>query len=151
VSADGAEASLRTEEKRSVPAHRDPADRNPPAARHHLAQHHRSPSAGGAVVPVAVVAAVRKQDDRGAPPERVERVEKGLAEEARRGRAAAVQEDERPAVRMRRNDADLVQVGVHVPAVQHVVLDPGAARRPVAADQVAHDDVRRDGQHRDHG
>jgi hypothetical protein len=40
---------------------------------------------------------------------------------------------------------------MHETAVQRVVLDPRAARRPVAADQVADDDLGRDRQEDDHG
>jgi predicted amidophosphoribosyltransferase len=48
-------------------------------------------------------------------------------------------------------DPDLVQVGVDEPAVQCVVLHPGPARRPIAADHIAHDDVHRDRRDNDHG
>jgi hypothetical protein len=52
---------------------------------------------------------------------------------------------------LRRHDADLVQAAVHEAAVQRVVLDSSAVRRPVPADQVADDDVGRDREEDDHG
>jgi DNA-directed RNA polymerase subunit RPC12/RpoP len=98
-----------------------------------------------------VVTAVEKEHDGGAPAERVEGIEEGLAEEARRVRAAAVQEDERPAGRVWRHDSDLVEIAVHESAVQRVVLDPRATRRPVATSQIANDEVDRDRRDNDHG
>ena len=98
-----------------------------------------------------MVAAVREQDDRRTLPEVVQRVEERLAEHSGRAAAAAMEKDERPVPVLGGDDADLVQVAVHQAAVQRVVLDSRAASRPVAAEQVADDDVGRDRQEDDHG
>jgi len=81
----------------------------------------------------------------------VQRVEERLAERARRGGAAAVQEHERPVAVLLRHDPDLVEVATDEMAVQRVVLDPRPAGSPVAADHVANDDVGRDGHDGYHG
>jgi hypothetical protein len=151
VAADRAEVPVGAEQERAVAAHRDPADRDAPVLRHDLVEHHRSPPAVGAVVPVAVVAAVGQQDDRRAPPEVVQRVEERLAEHSRGTAAAAMEKDERPVAVLCGYDADLVQVAMDEAAVQRVVLDSSAASRPVAADQVADDDVGGDRQEDHHG
>jgi hypothetical protein len=52
-----------------------------------------------------------------------------------------VQQHERPVGVVRWYHPDLVEIAVDEAAVQRVVLDASAARRPVAADQVAGDDV----------
>ena len=98
-----------------------------------------------------MVAAVGEQDDRRTLAEVVQRVEERLAEHSGRAAAAAMEKDERPVAVLGGDDADLVQVAVHQAAVQREVLDSSAARRPVAADQVADDDVGRDRQEDDHG
>jgi hypothetical protein len=79
---------------------------------------HRSPGSVGAVVPVAVGAAVEQQDVRGARPERSQRVEERLAQELRGAAAFPVQQDEKPTPVPARPDEDLVQVTVREPAVQ---------------------------------
>jgi hypothetical protein len=98
-----------------------------------------------------VVAAVGQQDDRRTFPEVVQRVEERLAEHSRGTAAAAMEEYERPVAVLCGYDADLVQVAMHETAVQRVMLGPRAASRPVAADQVADDDVGGDRQEDDHG
>ena len=151
MAADCAEVTLSAEEERAVPAHRDPADRDAAVSRDDLLQHHGAPPAVGAVVPVAVVSAIRKKHHGRARPEVVERVEERLAERSRRPAAATMEEDERPVPVLRRHDADLVQVAVHEGAVHGVALDPSAARGPVTVDHVAHDDIGGDRQDGDHG
>jgi hypothetical protein len=96
----------------------------------------------GAVVPVAVVAAVRQEDDGRLRPEVVKRVEELLREVRVRRAAPTVQEDEqRPlAPSPGRDDEHLVQIAVDKPARECETLDMCAASRPVGAPEVANGD-----------
>jgi hypothetical protein len=62
-----------------------------------------------------------------------------------------MEKDERPVSVLGGDDTDLVEVAVHQAAVQREMLDSRAASCPVAAEQVADDDVGRDRQEDDHG
>jgi hypothetical protein len=102
----------------------------------------RNSFAVGAVVPIAVVAVVRQEDDRRACPELVKRVEKWLRE-VRVGRAAAaVQEDEQwpSASSTTRKDEHLAQIAVDEGAREREALDVRTASRPVPAPEVANGD-----------
>src|SRR5205823_1002537 len=104
-----------------------------------LAEHVRAPTAVPPVMPVAVVSAVREEDDRRASAEPVELVEERLREVRRRRAAAAVQEDEErtasPSVA--RDDEHLVEIAADEATVEGKPLDAEAARRSVAAANVA--------------
>src|SRR3954454_5280207 len=109
-------------------AHRDPADRDSPwvragarkRRRDRLAQDVRAPRPVAAVVPVAVVAAIREQDVRRAGPLRAERLEERVAQGGARRGAAPVQPDEQrpPSTAAGRRDQDLAQGPVEEAAAQ---------------------------------
>ena len=79
-----------------------------------------------------MAAAVEKEHDGRSASEVAERVEERLAEHARGGGAAAVQEHERPVGMPPRQDSDLVEVLVDEAAVPREMDEPCPACRVVA-------------------
>ena len=96
-----------------------------------FARNHGAPSAIGAVVPVAVRAAVEQQDLGSTRAERGQRVEERLGEELGRARVVAVKENEHPVAVAPRHDDDLTQVSMHEVAVHGEMHEPSAPRRVV--------------------
>jgi hypothetical protein len=96
----------------------------------------------GAVVPVAVAAAVMQDNDRRLRPEVVKSVEELLREVRVRRAAPTVQEDEQrpPTSSPDRDDEHLVQIAVGEPARKREALEVCAASRPVAAPEIANGD-----------
>jgi hypothetical protein len=79
-----------------------------------------------------VIATVEQEHYRRAVPERCECVEEGLAEELRRPGAPSVQQGEKPVAMPPRHDTDLVEILVHVPAVEREADEPRSAGRVVS-------------------
>src|SRR5581483_6261278 len=130
VSADGAESGRPKpgEVERTEAAHRNAADRHAALVgassaqrcRDRFGQNLSSPRTIPTVVPVAVVAAVGEEDNRGAGPEGVQSVEQLLCQVRGGGAAPSVQEyEERPArAGSFRHDEHVVQVAVQDAAVE---------------------------------
>ena len=130
-------------------AHRDAADRELARARaepprrvgDRLAQEHRAPRAVGAVVVVAVPAAVEEHDHRGGAPERGDGGEQRVRHhrlgprtlrdepgEGRRVVAAVEQDEQRPPPAAGRKHRDLAEAAAQKAAPERVADDPRAVR-----------------------